>query len=47
MPKSAKRRGLPLHAEPLDSNFVEAVQRAMKLNRIYADFKKSKEFKAH
>ncbi len=47
MPNSARRRGFPLHAEPLGGNFVEAVQRAIKLNRIYEDFKKANQIKAN
>jgi hypothetical protein len=46
-PRGAKTHRLPLHAEPLGVDFVEAVIRARKLNAIYADCKKAKKIKTH
>ncbi len=44
-PRSVERLGLPLHSQPLGSNFVEAVQTAIKLNRLYAECKRAKKSK--
>jgi hypothetical protein len=41
-PRSVERLGLPLHSQPLGSNFVEAVLVAIKLNRLYAECKKAR-----
>lgn len=45
--RSAKTRGLPLYAEPLGQDFVEAVARAIRLNAIYVDCKKAKKIRRH
>jgi hypothetical protein len=50
-PRRAKREGLPIHGEPLGTNFVEAVRRALRLNALCQSFpaklsKKSKTISA-
>jgi hypothetical protein len=47
MPESAKRRGLPVHAEALGFDFVAAVRRATQLNELYGSFEKPNKIKAH
>jgi hypothetical protein len=40
-PRRAEREGLPVHFEALGTNFVEAVERAIKLNTLYMSFPKT------
>jgi hypothetical protein len=45
-PRRVQREGLPIHFEPLGTNFVVAVKRALKLNALYGAFPAKKSRKS-